>query len=496
MKKCAIVFGSSLLITVVCVWSSLAHAQAQSLPDALCEAVVFGQVDKVAQLLKDHPELINAQDKGKRTPLGYALLRYDTEQMNKLLVWAFLRGRQIDINVDKTKEILDFLLGHGADVNGKGRNGETPFHLLVKRKGPPEIVQFLLSKGADISLRDDYGATPFDTACFIGQIEIVNLMLSKTPDLRATDKDGSTALHYAALGGHESVVERLLEKGAEVRAPKTNGGDTPLHLASLKGHTRVAQVLLDKGAPASAKNNNGDRPLELACSNGHKAVVELLLNHGVDPKATTGTKAPIVLAGRNGHYDIVDLLREKGVDIPVMKSVQKIRVATVVLCRIEGNTVDVIDPEKRASNPYTDISDVCSKDIEDAMKPTDNRLKTDNIEKYVCSQYETALKAMGALEPNDGNILLTVKLELGFGKWLPTVAIGPTVEIARSRAIPGIYVSTETEAKSVNGDKLKKWDQHFGEITGDHWEDVSRVVDSQLRRFLMEVDIWGMKEAR
>ena len=90
-------------------------------------------------------------------------------------------------------ESVKVLLAHGAEVNARGRNGETAL-MIAASGGSPEIVQMLLQKGADVSAK-----------------------------LTAT---GKRALTLAEEHGHTLVMELLKSHrpGAELKAVESLEG--------------------------------------------------------------------------------------------------------------------------------------------------------------------------------------------------------------------------------------------------------------------------------
>ncbi|KAL4436550.1 hypothetical protein ABPG75_003689 [Micractinium tetrahymenae] len=67
------------------------------------------------------------------------------------------------------------LLDGHADVNVRGREGDTPLHVAVAF-GQREAVQLLLDRGADASLRNDEGLTPAELAAEHGDEELEELL--------------------------------------------------------------------------------------------------------------------------------------------------------------------------------------------------------------------------------------------------------------------------------------------------------------------------------
>ncbi|GEM_PF-1703140 len=212
----------------------------------------------VFTLVKVDPDLKNAKSKNGVTPLHPA---------------AYHGNR----------EIAQWLLDHGVDVNAKDIGDWTPLHLAAFH-GRKEVAKLLLEKSANINAKDINGWTPLHGVARYGHTEIAELLLTKGADVNAKDKDGTTPLYWVAKGGRKEFAELLLTKGANVKA-KNDGGVTPLHWAAAHGHTEIVEVLLAKGADVHAKENNGWTPLHSAAYYGRKEVAELLLAKGADINA-------------------------------------------------------------------------------------------------------------------------------------------------------------------------------------------------------------------
>jgi hypothetical protein len=112
---------------------------------------------KIAKYLLTHGTSPDIVDKyGEHFPLNYSL-----------------SGSCSSESIKYTKILLD----HGADINKKGRNGETPLMLSVKISNKSkDLVQLLLSRGADIYLLDDFKRSALDYADQSGHKEIVHLL--------------------------------------------------------------------------------------------------------------------------------------------------------------------------------------------------------------------------------------------------------------------------------------------------------------------------------
>jgi ankyrin repeat protein len=54
---------------------------------------------------------------------------------------------------------VGLLIDAGADVNTRGKNGNTPLHDAVSF-GNLDMVKYLVSRGADVNAKNDLGLTP------------------------------------------------------------------------------------------------------------------------------------------------------------------------------------------------------------------------------------------------------------------------------------------------------------------------------------------------
>lgn len=295
------------------------------------EAAKRGEISKVTELVKTHPDLILSRDQEGATPLLVAVKAGHTN------VAEFLLANKADVNtkgkdeafsgngasvirlggtplhwavIKEDKPMVLLLLTNKADVNIRNGVGETPLHEAA-RAGTKEMTDLLLDWKANVKAADNDGMTPLHVAVDYSRITIVDTLLTKGADVNARDLKGRTPLHLLAVrDARKEMLELLLAMGADINA-KDNAGDTPLHVAAqfCVGDITLAQLLVAKGADVNAKNKNGDTPLSIPWNYSCPRLTELLQKHGgSDPRPM---ETNIIRAAKNGDVRAVRALFTK-----------------------------------------------------------------------------------------------------------------------------------------------------------------------------------------
>jgi ankyrin repeat protein len=189
-------------------------------------------------------------------------------------------------------QLVETLVGHGADVNarlkrgasGRGvlnRVGATPFLLASMRADVP-FMKTLVKLGADPKLTNADHCTPLMAAAGVGclateeeagtedeAIEAVKLTLELGNDPNGIDDNGETAMHGAAYKNLPKVVQLLADKGAKIEVwnRKNKYGWTPLSIA--EGHrpgnfkpSAETVAALHRVMLAAGVSPPGPRPIE------------------------------------------------------------------------------------------------------------------------------------------------------------------------------------------------------------------------------------------
>jgi ankyrin repeat protein len=139
------------------------------------------------------------------------------------------------------------LIGQGADMDARAKNGETPLVLAIL-EGHPDVAELLIAQGADIMARNERGLTPLHAAAYSGSAELAQLLLDHGAALEdKANVSGATPLMLAAEENHVAVVELLIARGADLSIPDRDGF-TPLTQAWAKQRTEMVRLLKQHGA--------------------------------------------------------------------------------------------------------------------------------------------------------------------------------------------------------------------------------------------------------
>jgi ankyrin repeat protein len=199
----------------------------------------------------------------------------------------------------------------GIDVNTKGFCGYFPLHFASQKN----VVEYLLHWGADVNQVSDKGVTPLAWNSHIGNLFVVKSLIRHGANINQADNDGETPLFMASLEGHLPVVQYLVKKGATINQGNHNG-ETPLFMASLQGHLPVLQCLIQKDADINQPSNGGETSLFVSSEEGHLLVVEYLIQNGADVnQANKDGYTPLYVASQNAHLPVVKYLIQKGAKV-------------------------------------------------------------------------------------------------------------------------------------------------------------------------------------
>ena len=209
-------------------------------------------------------------------------------------------------------QALRAAIARKADVNVPQADGTTALHWAVDRDDL-EAADLLIGAGARVAARTREGVTPIQLAAVNGSAAMLDRLLKAGVDVNAPlTPTGDTVLMMAARTGKTDAIHVLLEAGADVNAKESWGGTTPLMWAVSEGHSAAARILIDAGADVHARSHY------VAAANGRGFEGRTPVASRAEGKAeefASGWLTPLMLAAREGHVDVAHILVGAGADI-------------------------------------------------------------------------------------------------------------------------------------------------------------------------------------
>ncbi|KAA6425893.1 MAG: hypothetical protein FRX49_04268 [Trebouxia sp. A1-2] len=307
-----------------------------------CEA---GHADMVALLLSHGADVLERRPGSGMTLLHMVCQGAEWEEKvhpELLGLTILLTQWQVEVrqNMAAYPTIVNILVSHGADINARDRQGNTPLHYALKSSFT-EAVKLLLDHGAGMDTRSHLGETVLSIAAKHSPPAIVSLLLSHGADAVARDKVHSkTALHCLAQGDQLEMAARLCRKQKDqsadpqlvstfllncmhvkkqLSAPafrgrvrvkvRVRGCMDPLIDVALKRFAALLSRLLSAGADLEAVDDEGLTPLHTAVKHRHPDLVEILLSYGA-----RGFKMLLVTVRAIQNSESVSLLLAHGAD--------------------------------------------------------------------------------------------------------------------------------------------------------------------------------------
>lgn len=257
-------------------------------------------------LLKAHPD-VNAKDHFNQSPLLNLMKEEigeeeETEILKALhCAGASLKDKDEDGDTllhmacqEGNQKLVQFLLGHGAEINAKNNQQETPLNVACDDHGKHRIVESLIASGADVNHQDKDGIAPLHKAAYFGLTSIAGLLLENNSEVLIRDQRGWTPLTVAIDAKNEKVVDLFFQKASKAKiASDLRAFLTALNLNWWNWAASFLKAGLDINSfvPLTADTNAlSASPLQLACFAKNIPVIHFLLDHNADVNSTNVTR--------------------------------------------------------------------------------------------------------------------------------------------------------------------------------------------------------------
>jgi ankyrin repeat protein len=150
-----------------------------------------------------------------------------TEEEGKLALWNEVKLG----NVQNVQWLIEIFGDNSGIINYKPSDNNVDEHIPLHNSQSAEITYALLGAGATINQKSRNGNTPLILACLESNLEVVQTLLAfKGCDVNAVGKNGKTALLYAVdspMSDRYEIAKALLAAGADAKV-KDNEGKTAL----------------------------------------------------------------------------------------------------------------------------------------------------------------------------------------------------------------------------------------------------------------------------
>ena len=258
-------------------------------------AVHGGCSKETLQAIIDHGADVNATNKNNETALMGACGKGNTDA-------------------------IDVLLNAGADSNVTNVAGATWIHYAVIGGCSKETLHAIIDHGADTNATNKYNVTALMGACEKSNTEAIDVLLNAGADGSVTDVMDATWIHYAVHGGcSKETLQAIIDHSAEVNATnKTNV--TALMLACGKSNTDAIDVLLNAEADSTVTDFMDATWIHYAvlgdCTS--KEILQAIIDHGADANATNKENVTALMAAcLETNTDTIDVLLNAGADSTV-----------------------------------------------------------------------------------------------------------------------------------------------------------------------------------
>jgi ankyrin repeat protein len=215
------------------------------------------------------------------------------------------------------------LIAHGADVDARTNDGNTPLVCLVANTehtaARDDLLRLLHKLGADINATNNAGETAFGIAADVSDMGYWTALVELGVDVNQQIVGRGTALHVSVSNKERAHVTRLLELGADAKRGD-EFGSSPIWFAATDNKCFLIRDLVDYGGDCNSPNALGETPLGVAIRGRQLVAIRTLVKYGASVNGAVNARSgetPLTYAVRLGYDDVVGELVKLGAVLSV-----------------------------------------------------------------------------------------------------------------------------------------------------------------------------------
>lgn len=168
-------------------------------------------------------------------------------------------------NNEDIQPMLEKMFEHGLPVNQVSNNGDSLLIAALRPHMPKNLLDFLIANGADVNVQINNGLRSIHVACMVSPSHAIKSLLNAGADFNAVDRDGNTP---AFLFNNELNPFDIFSYGPDLSI-FNNQGETALTFqlkrTSNKDSMPIEIIkLIEAGADVNQKNLQGETIRDIA----------------------------------------------------------------------------------------------------------------------------------------------------------------------------------------------------------------------------------------